>query len=216
MASNTPCSISGKCVVIDHPLVRARVTALRSAETGTADFRRLLWELSIMVAYEALRDLDVDPKAIRTPLAEYEGCAARRSFVVVPILRAGLGMAEGIVKILPEATVGHIGMFRDEITLLPQHYYFRLPPGTENSEVLLVDPMLATGHSAADAAHALKKAGVRHLRLLNIVASEPGRDHFLSQHPDVPIYTASLDPGLNEHGYIVPGLGDAGDRYFGT
>lgn len=205
-----------KLHIIDHPLVRARITILRDRETGTRHFREALNEVAILLAYEATRDLEVVPRHISTPLAPFEGVRLARPTIIVPILRAGLGMAEAMLKVLPEARVGHIGMARDERTFLPKSYYFKSPVGLADADVFLVDPMLATGHSAADAADALKEAGAKRITLTSILACRPGVDHFAGRHPEIGIVAGDLDEKLNEHAYIIPGLGDAGDRYFGT
>lgn len=202
--------------VVRHPLVRVRVTVLRDKTTGTQLFRRTLGELAMMVAYEATRDLEVEDHVVQTPLEECVGSTLRRPVTIVPILRAGLGMAEALLKILPAARVGHVGMARNEKTFLPESYYFKVPPDIATSDVLLVDPMLATGNSAADAADELKKHGATRLRLVAILGCEQGAALFKSRHPDVEVFLAAMDPRLNENAYIVPGLGDAGDRYFGT
>lgn len=202
--------------VVDHPLVHVRVATLRSRDTGLELFRRTLRELSALVAYEALRDLDTLDSVVETPLAQ---CAARRlarPVVIMPILRAGLGMAEAVSEILPEAAIGHIGMFRNEETLEPQEYLLRLPPGLADADVLVVDPMLATGNSAAAAIQRLKQAGAARLHLMCLVGCPEGVRRIAETHPDTSVWLAALDDGLNERGYILPGLGDAGDRYYGT
>jgi uracil phosphoribosyltransferase len=202
--------------VVRHPLVRAKVTVLRDKTTGTELFRRTLGELAILVAYEATRDLEVEELVVQTPLEECAGSRLKRPVTIVPILRAGLGMAEALLKILPAARVGHVGMARNETTFLPESYYFKAPPDIASSDVLLVDPMLATGNSAADAADELKKQGVTRLRLVAILGCEQGAALFKTRHPGVDVFLAAMDHKLNEKAYIVPGLGDAGDRYFGT
>ncbi len=202
--------------VVNHPLVRVRVSVLRDRNTGLELFRRTLRELSALVAYEALRDLGESPQTIETPLASCPGAVLQRKIIIMPILRAGLGMADAVSEILPEAAIGHIGMCRNEQTLLPHEYLLRLPPGVGEAEVLVVDPMLATGNSASAALDRLKKAGATRLRLICLVGCEDGVRQISRCHPDVPIFLAALDPSLNEHGYIMPGLGDAGDRYYGT
>jgi len=189
---------------------------LRDRETGTKHFREALHEVAVLLAAEATRDLEVVPRHVVTPLAPCDGVRLARPIIIVPILRAGLGMAEAMLKVLPEARVGHIGMARDERTFEPRSYYFKSPAGLPDADVFLVDPMLATGHSAADATEALHQAGARRLTLVCILASRPGVAHFSTRHPGIPILAAELDDTLNEQAYIVPGLGDAGDRYFGT
>lgn len=193
-----------------------KVTALRDKHTPAPDFRRLLQELSQLVAYEALRDFEVAPCTVETPLGEAKGARPLRPLVLVPVLRAGLAMADGILRIFPSAAVGHIGMFRNEETLEPVSYYFRLPPGAAGAHVLLLDPMLATGNSLAAAADRLKKEGIPRMTCACIVASRPGVARLREAHPDMPIYGAALDEALDARGYITPGLGDAGDRIFGT
>lgn len=204
------------CTVLKHPLVAVKLTELRNHSTSSADFRRLLGELGALLAYEALRDCPVTSRTVQTPLAVCGGQELLRPLVFVPILRAGLGLAEGMTRIFPEAAVGHIGMYRNEVTLEPEHYFFKVPGHSANAEVLLVDPMLATGNSAAAAAQKLKDEGIRHLRLVCLVGAPEGVARFEAAHPDVPITLAALDERLDAHGYILPGLGDAGDRYFGT
>jgi len=202
--------------VVDHPLVRVRVSVLRDRDTGLELFRRTLRELSALVVYEALRDLEEVEKTVQTPLAPCRGASLKRKVIIMPILRAGLGMAEAVSEILPEAAIGHIGMFRNEETLLPQEYLLRLPPGLEDAEVLVVDPMLATGNSGAAALDRLKQAGAKRLRLVCLVGCPEGVKTIAEKHPDVPVFLAAMDAALNERGYITPGLGDAGDRYYGT
>ncbi len=204
------------CHVIDHPLVRAKLTTLRDARTPLKGFRDALHELSLLIGYEALRDLEEEPVTVATPLRACAGIRLRDPIFLLPILRAGLGMAEALSELLPDAPIGHIGMFRDEKTLEPQAYYLRVPPGIERANVVCVDPMLATGNSAVAAIDQLKKAGAQKLRLVCVVGCPQGVAHVIASHPDVPIYLSSVDDGLNERGYIVPGLGDAGDRYYGT
>jgi len=204
------------CTIVDHPLVKTKVSVLRDKGTSRELFRRTLRELSNLVAFEATRDLAVVERAIETPLAACVGHWLANPVTIVPILRAGLGMAEALHDMLPEARMGHIGMYRDEETCLPQSYYFKAPPDLESADVLLVDPMLATGRSACDAAAELKARGARSIRLVAIIGCVPGAALFRKNHPDIPVYMAVMDSGLNEKSYIVPGLGDAGDRYFGT
>jgi uracil phosphoribosyltransferase len=202
--------------LVRHPLADLKVSALRDETTLPPDFRRLLQELAQLVAYEALRDFETVAVDVRTPLGLAPGARAARALVLVPILRAGLAMADGILRILPAAAVGHIGMFRNEETLEPVSYYFRLPPGAAGAHVLLLDPMLATGNSLAAAATRLKDEGIPKLTCACIIAARPGVERLRAAHPDMPIYGAALDERLNENGYITPGLGDAGDRIFGT
>jgi uracil phosphoribosyltransferase len=204
------------CTVVDHPLVKAKVTVLRNKATPTELFRRTLHELTALLAFEATRDLGVEELEIETPIEACKGYRISKEITVVPILRAGLGMAEAMLKILPQARLGHVGTFRDEKTFEPMSYYFRTPLDLEDSDVFLVDPMLATGNSAADAAAKLKDGGAQRLRLVALVGCVTGARLFRSLHPDVPVFLAALDEKLNERAYIVPGLGDAGDRYCGT
>jgi uracil phosphoribosyltransferase len=202
--------------LIRHTLADLKVSALRDRETPVPEFRRLLQELSQLVAYEALRDFETVPTIVQTPLGPAAGVKAARPLVLVPVLRAGLAMADGVLRMFPTAAVGHIGMFRNEETLEPVSYYFRLPPGAAGAHVLLLDPMLATGNSLAAAADRLQEAGILRLSCACIVASRPGVERLRAAQPDMPIYGAALDDALDQRGYITPGLGDAGDRIFGT
>jgi uracil phosphoribosyltransferase len=204
------------CTVVDHPLVKAKVTILRNKETPTELFRRTLHELTALLAFEATRDLEVSDVEIESPLERCKGHRLSRELTVVPILRAGLGMADAMLDVLPEARLGHVGIYRNEETFEPMSYYFKVPPSLENSDVFLVDPMLATGNSAADAATQLKSGGARRIRLIALLGCVTGAKLFRAQHPDVPVFLAALDEKLNERAYIVPGLGDAGDRYCDT
>lgn len=206
--------ISG-CKVVGHSLAKVNVSRLRNRETSLGDFRQALRELAVIVGVEASRDLELKEVPLQTPLSSCAGHTLARPLVIIPILRAGLGMAEALLQVFPEARVGHIGLSRDEATFEPQSYYFKTPP-LEESDIFLVDPMLATGQSAADAADKLKAAGAASLRMLALIGSRPGAELFHSRHPDVPVFLAALDAELNDRAYIVPGLGDAGDRYFGT
>jgi len=202
--------------LVEHPLIHHKVTLLRTQETGKKLFREVLDELSTLMAYEVTRDLPLEEIEIRTPLERMVGGQVSGwKLVVVPILRAGLGMVDGFLRVIPEARVGHIGLYRNEETLQPVEYYFKTPE-PEGREFILVDPMLATGGSASAAADFLKMRGVGRIRLVSIVAAPEGVSRLLEDHPEVPVFTAALDRGLNEVGYIVPGLGDAGDRLFGT
>lgn len=204
------------CLVVDHPLVRTKMAVLRSKSTPCELFRRTLHELAALVAFEATRDLPLEEIVIESPLQSCAGHRLARPVTIVPILRAGLGMAQAMLDVLPQARVGHVGMYRDEKTFEPKSYYFKAPPDLAGTEVFLVDPMLATGNSASDAATELKACGARHLRLVALIGCVTGARLFRSKHPDVPVFLAAMDPALNEKAYIVPGLGDAGDRYFGT
>jgi uracil phosphoribosyltransferase len=202
--------------VVDHPLVKIKLTELRAAETTSATFRLRLSELATLMAFEVTRSLGARPHLIRTPLAEYEGSALARPIVLAPILRAGLGMLEGMLKILSDASVAHIGLYRNEVTHLPESYYFKAPPRISEADVIVADPMLATGGSATAAITQLKQCGALSLRYVCLVSCPPGIANLQAAHPDVPIFTAAIDPELDSRAYIVPGLGDAGDRYFGT
>ncbi len=203
------------CTVLEHSLVSVNISRLRSRETSLGSFRRALRELSLLVGIEASRALALKEIPLETPLSPCIGHELARPLVIMPILRAGLGMAESLLQVFPDARVGHIGLYRDEETFEPQSYYFKAPP-LEESEVFVVDPMLATGQSAADAVDKLKSEGARRLHLLALIGAVPGVELFCSRHPDVPVFLAALDHELNSKAYIVPGLGDAGDRYFGT
>lgn len=202
--------------LLEHPLIQHKVTLLRSQRTGKKLFKEMLDELATFMAYEVARDLPLEAVEIHTPLEPMVGRqVAGWKLVVVPILRAGLGMVDGFLRAIPEATVGHIGLYRNEETLEPVEYYFKTPE-PQGREFILVDPMLATGGSASAAVNFLKRRGVEKIRLVSIVAAPEGVSRMLEAHPEVPVFSAALDRGLNEVGYIVPGLGDAGDRLFGT
>jgi uracil phosphoribosyltransferase len=204
--------------VVDHPLISHKLTTLRDQDTASPDFRRLTEELVTLLAYEATRDVRVDPVSIVTPVGPAEGVnLSRPRPLVVPILRAGLGMADGLLELVPSARLGHIGLYRDHETKRPVEYFVKLPD-PEGRTFILVDPMLATGHSSAAAADTLNKRGVSddNIRMMVLVAAPEGVRVFQKAHPKIPVYTAALDSHLNENAYIVPGLGDAGDRLFGT
>jgi uracil phosphoribosyltransferase len=203
--------------VLDHPLIQHKLTLLRDKRTATKDFKQLVNEISMLMAYEATKDLAVQPVEIETPLERMTGVqVAGKKLTLVPILRAGLGMVEAIAQLIPSARVGHIGLYRDHATLDPVDYYFKIPAGEHDRDFFVLDPMLATGGSAVAAVTALKKAGATRIRFLCLVAAPEGARRLLAAHPDVPVYTAALDRQLNASGYILPGLGDAGDRLFGT
>jgi uracil phosphoribosyltransferase len=203
--------------VLTHPLITHKLTILRDRGTPTKDFRDLVAEIAMLMAYEVTKDLPTEPVEIESPLEATTGAkVAGKKLTLVPILRAGLGMVEGISRLIPSARVGHIGLYRNEQTLQPVDYYFKAPSAREQRDFFLLDPMLATGGSAAAACTTLKEAGARSIRVLCIVAAPVGIETMLARHPDVPIYTAALDRQLNDKGYILPGLGDAGDRIFGT
>lgn len=203
--------------IIDHPLIVHKLSIMRNKKTGSKDFRELLDEIAMLMGYEVTRDLPLEDIVIETPVAKMTAKKiSGKKLAVVPILRAGLGMVDGLLKLVPVARVGHIGLYRDPKTHLPVEYYCKLPPDIEDRIVILVDPMLATGGSSADALSLLKKHGCKNIRLMCLVAAPEGVAKVQEEHPDVDIYTASLDDCLNDHAYIVPGLGDAGDRIFGT
>ena len=204
-------------IVFDHPLIQHKISILRKKSTGTNEFRALIEEIAMLMGYEALRDLPLEDVEVETPI---ETCMtpmiAGRKLAVVPILRAGLGMVNGILALVPSAKVGHIGLYRDPQTYEPVEYYCKLPSDCDEREVFVVDPMLATGGSCIAALQMLKDKGVKHLRFMCIIAAPEGVKHLQEAHPDVDVYIGALDDHLNEHKYIVPGLGDAGDRIFGT
>ena len=203
--------------VIDHPLIQHKLTLIRDIRTGTKDFRELLEEIAMLMAYELTRDLPLEEIEVETPVAK---CRARvlagKKISVVPILRTGLGMVSGVLRLIPAAKVGHIGVYRDPQTLKPVEYYCKLPPDVSEREVIVIDPMLATGGSSVAAIDMLKRGGAKQIKLMCLVAAPEGVKIVNDAHPDVEIYTAAVDECLNDHGYIVPGLGDAGDRIFGT
>lgn len=203
--------------VLDHPLIQHKLTILRDRKTSTRDFKQLVNEIAMLMAYEVTKDLPLEPVEIETPLERTRGAqVAGKKLTLVPILRAGLGMVEGIAQLIPSARVGHIGLYRDHGTLQPVDYYFKIPSGEQDRAFFVLDPMLATGGSAVAAMAALKKAGAQRIRFLCLVSAPEGVKRMLEAHPDVPVYAAALDRQLNEKGYILPGLGDAGDRLFGT
>lgn len=202
--------------IVDHPIIRERLTEIRSVDSETSAFRHALHDVAQLLCFEVTRDLETVVTEVETPLVKTEGHALARPIVLVPILRAGVGLLNGFSEILSEASVGYIGLYRNEETHQPHSYYCKLPAHIPDSETILIDPMLATGGSAADAADELKKAGASRIRFVCLIAAPEGVSAFEERHPDIPIYTASLDECLNENAYIVPGLGDAGDRYFGT
>lgn len=206
-----------KLHIIDHPLIQNKVSMLRNVETGNKEFRELVEEIAMLVCYEATRETPLKDVSIETPLGSMDAkMIVDRKFGVVPILRAGLGMVDGILKLIPTAKVGHIGLYRDPNTLLPVEYYCKLPVDVEEREIFLIDPMVATGGSSVAAIQFLKEKGVKNIKLLCLVACPEGVEYLQKEHPDVAIYAAAYDKGLNDHGYIIPGLGDAGDRLYGT
>ncbi len=204
-------------VVVDHPLVLHKLSLMRDKNTPSAVFRQLLREISLLLAYEVTRDLPMTTQKIETPLTEMDAPILKgKKLVIVSILRAGNGLLEGMLDLLPSARIGHIGLYRDPVTLKPVEYYFKVPSDIGERPVIVVDPMLATGNSTAYAIQKLKDAGAKDVRLVCLLAAPEGVTRVTADHPDVPIYTAAVDSHLNDHGYIVPGLGDAGDRMFGT
>lgn len=206
-----------KVTTIDHPLVQHKLSMLRDKDTGTKAFRELVVELSMLLAYEVTRDLKLREVEIETPICKAKvKMLANEKLGVVPILRAGLGMADGMMSLIPNAKMGHIGMYRNPDTLMPTSYYCKLPPDSSERDFIIVDPMLATGNSAIEAARLVKETGCKSVRLVCLIAAPEGIEAMQQAHPDVDIYIGQEDEKLNEHGYIVPGLGDAGDRLFGT
>ena len=209
--------MAGTVVVIDHPLVQHKLTLLRKAETSAAVFRALLREISMLLAYEVTRDMPLTYVPITTPLAPMQApVLAGKKLVVVSIMRAGNGILDGMLELIPSARVGHIGLYRDPKTHVAVEYYFKVPEDIAERDALVVDPMLATGNSAVAALHRLKDTGAKTLKFVCLLAAPEGIAHLHEQHPDVPIYTAAVDERLDAHDYILPGLGDAGDRLFGT
>ena len=206
-----------KVTQIDHPLILHKLAFIRNKDTGSKDFRELVEEVSMLMAYEVTRDLSTEEVEIETPICKTKcKMLSGKKMAIVPILRAGLGMVDGMLKLIPAAKVGHIGLYRDEETLQPVEYFCKLPQDIAERDVIVVDPMLATGGSAVDAITMLKKRGAKNLRLMCLISSPEGIALVQKEHPDVDIYVAGIDEKLNENGYIVPGLGDAGDRLFGT
>jgi uracil phosphoribosyltransferase len=203
--------------VVVHPLVQHKLALLRRASTTTAEFRVLVREISLLLAYEATRDLPLEEVEIETPLERAQvAMLSGKKLCLVSILRAGNGILDGLLDLLPSARVGHIGLFRDPVALVPIEYYLKLPEDVAERQAIVVDPMLATGHSAAAAVARLREAGVTDIRFLCLLAAPEGLMNFHAEHPDVPVFTAAIDRCLDEHGYIRPGLGDAGDRLYGT
>lgn len=206
-----------KTIVMDHPLIQHKIGKIRKVETGSKDFREMIREIAMLICYEATRNLELADIEIETPVCkttvkELKG----KKLAVVPILRAGLGMVDGILELIPAAKVGHIGLYRDPDTLEPVEYYCKLPEDCSEREVFVVDPMLATGGSSSAAIRLIKNRGVKRIHFMCIIAAPEGMEKMQREHPDVDLYIGALDSHLNEHGYIVPGLGDAGDRIFGT
>ena len=212
MESNT-----GRVFIMDHPLIQHKLSIIRNKDTGVKEFREMISEIATLIAYEATRYLQLEETIVETPIAPAK-CyqLAGKKLAIVPILRAGLGMVDGLLRLVPVARVGHIGLYRDPETHLPIEYYCKMPPELEERQVIIVDPMLATGGSASDAITMVKNKGAKNIMMMCLVASPEGVKKVQEDHPDVDIYAAALDEYLNDHAYIVPGLGDAGDRIFGT
>ena len=206
-----------KVVVTDHPLIQHKLTLMRDENTGSKDFRQLLTEITMLMGYEITRNVQLEEIEIETPVTKTKSkVIAGKKLGIVPILRAGLGMVDGVTTVVPNAKIGHIGMYRNEETLKPVKYYFKVPKDIATREVLILDPMLATGGSGCDAIQMIKEEGAKKIKFLCIIAAPEGIEKMQKEHPDVEIYCAKIDEKLNEIGYIVPGLGDAGDRIFGT
>ncbi len=208
--------MSNKVHIMDHPLIIHKISMLRDKNTSVKDFRELAYEISLLMGYEATRDLELTEKSVETPLATTTGKYIDKQVALVPILRAGLGMVEALMSVIPAAKIGHIGLYRDHETLEPVEYYCKLPPDIAERQVLVLDPMLATGGSSAAAIDFIKKRGAQRIKLVCIIASPEGVEAVKNAHPDIEIFCGTVDEKLNENGYIVPGLGDAGDRLFGT
>ena len=207
----------GKLVVMDHPLIQHKISLIRDKSTGTKDFRALVEELAMLMAYEVTRDLPLKEVEIETPVAKAKTkVISGKTIGIVPILRAGLGMVDGILSLVPAAKVGHIGLYRDPETLQPVEYYCKLPTDAAERDLIILDPMLATGGSANGAIQLLKERGITNIKLVCLISAPEGIEAVQKAHPDVDIFVAAVDEKLNDHGYIVPGLGDAGDRLFGT
>ena len=202
---------------LNHPLIEHKLAILRDTKTGTKEFREIISEIASVLCYEAMKDVKLKKVKIKTPIEEMEiGKLEEDNYAFVPILRAGMGMLDGVIQVVPNAKIGHIGMYRDEETYQPVNYFFKVPKGIEKREVFLLDPMLATGGSANDAIDILKEKGVKKIKFLCIISAPEGIEAVTKKHPDVKIYTAHIDRELNDNKYICPGLGDAGDRIFGT
>ncbi|BAY30498.1 uracil phosphoribosyltransferase [Nostoc carneum NIES-2107] len=210
--------MTNQVTLIEHPLIQHKLTLMRRAETSTTKFRNLVKEVSLLLAYEVTRDLPVKYEEIQTPLAAMNApvLAPDKKLVLVSIMRAGQGILDGMLELIPSARVGHVGLYRDPKTLIPVEYYFKVPHDVEHRDMIVVDPMLATGNSAVAAVERLKSTNPLSIKFVCLLAAPEGIKHFCEVHPDVPLYTAAIDDYLDEHGYIIPGLGDAGDRLFGT
>ncbi|WP_296256611.1 uracil phosphoribosyltransferase [uncultured Ezakiella sp.] len=207
----------GRVIECSHPLVQHKLAILRNVNTGAKDFRELVTEITMLMGYEVTRDLPLEKRTIKTPMGDAEvNMISGKKIGIVPILRAGLGMVDGFLNLIPAAKVGHIGMYRDPETFKPVTYYCKMPEDVTKRQIIVIDPMLATGGSAIDAINELKEMGVKSIKLANIIAAPEGIEAVQKAHPDVDIFVASIDERLNDHKYIIPGLGDAGDRLFGT
>lgn len=207
----------GKITTFDHPLIQHKISILRNKETGTNEFRKLVEEIAMLMSYEALRDLPLEDVEIETPIEKCKTpMIVGKKLAIVPILRAGLGMVNGVLALVPTARVGHIGLYRDEVTHMPHEYYCKLPSPIEQRTILVLDPMLATGGSAVDAVNLIKQNGGKNIKFMSIIAAPCGVEKLSQAHPDIQIYVGHIDRCLNENAYICPGLGDAGDRIFGT
>lgn len=206
-----------KTIELKHPLIEHKLSILRDKKTGTKEFREIVSEIAMFLCYEAMKDAELEKVEIETPITKMKiGKLNEDNYAFVPILRAGTGMLDGVISVIPNAKIGHIGMYRDEVTFKPVEYFFKVPKDIEKREVIILDPMLATGGSALDAIELLKNKGVKKIKFLSIISAPEGLKKVEEKYPDVQIYTASIDEKLNENKYIVPGLGDAGDRIFGT
>ncbi|EDX84586.1 uracil phosphoribosyltransferase [Synechococcus sp. PCC 7335] len=206
-----------QATLIEHPLIQHKLTLMRQKDTSTAKFRELLQEISMLLAYEVTRDLPLESVSIETPFSTMDApMLTGRKLVLISIMRAGQGILDGMLQLIPSARVGHIGLYRDPRTLVPVEYYFKVPHDVQERQMLIVDPMIATGNTAIAAVYRLKETQPQSIKFVCLLASPEGIANFYKEHPDVPIFTAAIDDKLDEHGYIVPGLGDAGDRMFGT
>ena len=206
-----------KPFIMDHPLIQHKITHVRDKNTGSKEFRELISEIAMLMCYEATRDLPLEEIEIETPMMKCKSkVISGRKLAFVPVLRAGLGMVDGVLKLVPAAKVGHIGLYRDHDTHLPVEYYCKLPADIEEREVIVLDPMVATGGSVVDAVRLVKEHGAKNVKLMCVIAAPEGLELMAKEHPDVQVYCAALDEGLNDDAYILPGLGDAGDRIFGT
>ncbi|MCM0590219.1 MAG: uracil phosphoribosyltransferase [Gloeotrichia echinulata IR180] len=210
--------MQNQVTLIEHPLIQHKLTLMRRAETSTTKFRNLVKEVSLLLAYEVTRDLPLKYEQIKTPLAPMNApvLAPDKKLVLVSVMRAGQGILDGMLELMPSARVGHVGLYRDPKTLIPVEYYFKVPDDVEQRDMIVVDPMVATGNSAVAAVERLKSTNPLSIKFVCLLAAPEGLNHFCEVHPDVPVYTAAIDDYLDEHGYIIPGLGDAGDRLFGT